>query len=293
MTSNPVRGDVESPSKDGPAFTALQQDSEFEHVGPEIGFETEKIGHEFMSWDLWRAAIAEFIGMVFFLFFTIGTVASTASYSGKNGFAGLDSARQFMIASVFGSMISILVYAIAPASGGNLNPAVTCALATTKKITPTRAMVYIVAQCAGAFVGCELVKVVSEKQYDAVGGAINQISPGYTVAGACIAEVLGTMLLVFCVMSAVDKNNGHPERVNMKQSHGVTMIGMCVTMAHCVLIPITNCSINPARSFGASLCAGEWPDHWVFWAAPIVGGQISAMFYEAIIKDNPDLLTDL
>ena len=67
MTSNPVRGDVESPSKDGPAFTALQQDSEFEHVGPEIGFETEKIGHEFMSWDLWRAAIAEFIGMVFFL----------------------------------------------------------------------------------------------------------------------------------------------------------------------------------------------------------------------------------
>ena len=75
--------------------------------------------------------------MVMFLFFTIGTVASTAGYSEANGFAGLDSGRHWMISSVFGFMIACLIFAIAPASGCNLNPAVTVTLAFTKKITPS------------------------------------------------------------------------------------------------------------------------------------------------------------
>jgi aquaporin PIP len=181
------------------------------------------------------------------------------------------------------------VYAIAPASGGNLNPAVTCALVTTKKITPLRGIVYITAQCIGAIIGCAFVKAVSASRYNAVGGAINQVSAGYSSGEAFLAEVVGTMLLVFVVASTVDKNNGHPERMNMKQSHGVSSIGLCVTMAHCVLIPITNCSINPARSFGASVVAGEFPDHWIFWIGPILGGQLAAFFYELFVKDKPNV----
>ena len=95
------------------------------------------------------------------------------------------------------------------------------------------------------------------------------------------------MLLVFIVQSLVDSNNGRTDRANMKQSHGVATVGFCVTMAHCVLVPITNCSINPARSFGASLVKGEFPDHWLFWLAPILGGLISAFTYEIILKDRP------
>jgi len=227
--------------------------------------------------------IAEFIGMTLFLFFTIGTVASSAGYSAANGFAGLDSGRHWMISSVFGFMIACLVFAIAPASGGNLNPAVTVALAFTQKITPVRAVVYIISQCAGATVGCALVKAVNVDNYNMVGGAINSVSDDYTMGGAFLAEMMGTMLLVFIVQSLVDSNS---EGVNMKQSHGVATIGICVTMAHCVLIPITNCSINPARSFGASLVKGEFPDHWLFWVAPILGGLLSALTYEAILRDR-------
>jgi aquaporin PIP len=258
---------------------------EFEHVGAEIGLLI--IPKEWEKEDMWRGAFTEMVAMIFFLFFTIGTVASTSRYSAANGFAGLDSGRQWMIASVFGFMITVLVYAVAPASGGNLNPAVSVALAFSKKISPVRCVVYIIAQCIGACIGCALVKAVSQDNYNAIGGAVNQVADHYTTGGAFLAEMMGTALLVFVVVSAVDANNGHPERVNMKQSHGVASIGLTVTMAHCVLIPITNCSINPARSFGASFVHNSWPDHWLFWVAPITGGIISTLVYELVVKDKP------
>jgi glycerol uptake facilitator-like aquaporin len=113
------------------------------------------------------------------------------------------------------------------------------------------------------------------------------VGSGYSLSGAFLSEVLGTVLLKFVVLSAVDKNTGHPERMDMKQSHSVATIGLCVTMAHCVLVPITSCSISPARSFGASVVAGKYPDNWFFWVAPILGGQISAFVYEVILKDRP------
>lgn len=258
---------------------------DFQHVGAELGIVT--IPNEWEDEDMWRGAFAEMTAMIFFLFFSVGTVASTNNYSTANGFTGLDSGRHWMISSVFGFMISVLVYAVAPASGGNLNPAVSIALTVSKKISPMRCLVYIIAQCTGASIGCALVKAVSQNNYNAIGGAVNSVSDDYTLGGAFIAELMGTALLVFVVVSAVDANNGHPERVNMKQSHGVASIGLTVTMAHCVLIPITNCSINPARSFGASLAKGEWPDHWLFWLAPILGGLCSTLVYELAVKDKP------
>ena len=123
------------------------------------------------------------------------------------------------------------------------------------------------------------------ENYELIGGAVNSdnTDAGYSVGGAFLAELFGTTLLVFVVQSLVDSNNGHPERANRRQSHGVSSIGICVTMAHCVLIPITNCSINPARSFGASLIRGEFPDHWLFWVAPILGGLVSAFTYETLL----------
>mmetsp|Transcript_31965 Transcript_31965/g.41086 ORF Transcript_31965/g.41086 Transcript_31965/m.41086 type:complete len:327 (+) Transcript_31965:73-1053(+) len=255
-----------------------------EFVKPQIGFVIYK--NEIKSWSLWRGAITECYAMILFLFFTIGTVASTSKYSKINGFEGLDSARQWMISSVFGTMISILVYILAPVSGGNLNPAVSISLALTKKISPLRCFIYIIAQCIGATIGCLLVKIIDEQRYNAVGGAINSVSKGYTNGGAFLAEFIGTSLLILAVSSVVDGNNDQYDRINMKQSHGISSIGFAVTMAHCVLIPITNCSINPARSFGASLVYGEFPQHWIFWFAPIFGGIFSTLFYEIVIMDR-------
>lgn len=266
----------------------MKQSSEFETTGRQFGFTFEP-GEQYTR-DFWRAVAAEGFGMIFFLFFTLGTVAASSGYSAANGL-GFDSARHWMISSVFGFMISILVYAIAPVSGGNLNPAVSVALMVTEKISPLRCGAYVAAQCAGASVGCALVRGVSEARYAAIGGAVNAVQPGFGVGGAFLAEMMGTMLLVFVVCSVVDVNNGHPERVNMKQSQGVVSVGLCVTMAHCVLIPITNCSINPARSFGASLVQGKFPDHWIFWVAPLTASVITSAFYEFVIKDPKGMVT--
>lgn len=254
----------------------------FQITGPQLGFiiseEKERGGP-----NLVQAAAAEFLGMMFFLFFTIATVNASDGYSN-----GLDGGRHWMISNVFGFMIAILVYVTFPVSGGNLNPAVSLGLLVTKRISFTRFLVYVVSQCLGAFVGCTFVHVIF--QGDNYVNAINAITPGYSIGQAFLGEVIGTALLVFCVMGAVDSNNAEAGRVNTKQSLGVLMIGLCVTMAHCVLIPVTNCSINPARALATSLVSGEWGgsgDHAVMWFGPFVGALFSAFAYELVLKERP------
>jgi len=261
---------------------AAAADEEFQFTGSQIGCMISEEG-ERGNTNLWQAGAAEFLGMMFFLFFTIATVNSSDGYSN-----GLDGGRVFMISNVFGFMIAILVYVTFPVSGGNLNPAVSLALFVTKRISFTRFLVYVACQCAGAFVGCTFVHIIF--QGDGYVNAINSIAPAYTMGQAFLGEVFGTALLVFCVMGAVDSNNAEAGRVNTKQSLGVLMIGLCVTMAHCVLIPITNCSINPARALATSLVSGEWGasgDHAVMWFGPFVGALFSALAYELILKQRP------
>lgn len=254
----------------------------FQITGPQIGCfiseEKERGGP-----NLVQAAAAEFLGMMFFLFFTIATVNASDGYSN-----GLDGGRHWMISNVFGFMIAILVYVTFPVSGGNLNPAVSLGLFVTKRISFTRFLVYVACQCLGAFVGCTFVHVIF--QGDNYVNAINAITPGYSMGQAFLGEAIGTALLVFCVMGAVDSNNAEAGRVNTKQSLGVLMIGLCVTMAHCVLIPVTNCSINPARALATSLVSGEWGapgDHAVMWFGPFVGAIFSAFTYELVLKERP------
>lgn len=262
-----------------------------QHHGPEVGCLFE--AGELKTWHFWRAVIAEFVGTFLFLFFTLGTVASSTFWDTNNQLA---HARLWEISCVFGGMITILVYAIAPLSGGNLNPAVSVALVLTKKITFVKMFFYIVAQCLGAMCGCVLVYMTNPKGYKNMNGAINSVNTlnGIGTGGAFFAEMVGTSLLVFCVFSAIDVNNHKTDRRNMKQSVAVLVIGGCVTMAHTVLIPLTNCSINPARSFGASaawaIATGSpsiaFPEHWLFWLAPILGGLFSCLFYEFVFKDR-------
>jgi MIP family channel proteins len=176
---------------------------------------------------------------------------------------GISTTRQMEVSIVFGGMITILVYGIGPISGGNLNPAVSLALALSQKISPLRLVAYTAAQCLGAICGTGIVRIMNPKLFDLVEGGANEIHPDANPTEAYGVEFGCTFLLVFTVMVATDavrsKSNPHIG------SGAPIVIGLAVTLAHFVAIPVDNCSINPARSFGVSAISGNWNDHHVFW----------------------------
>ncbi len=201
---------------------------------------------------------AEYVGCFLFLFCTIGCVVFTQD-------GGITTARQLEVSLVFGGMITILVYGIGPISGGNLNPAVSLALALSQKISPLRLCAYTAAQCLGAICGAGMVRIMTPALFDKVDGGANEISPNANPTESYGVEFGCTFLLVFTVMAATDgvraKTTPHIGAI------APLVIGLAVTVAHFVAIPVDNCSINPARSFGVSAISRNWNDHHVFWCA--------------------------
>ena len=183
---------------------------------------------------------------------------------------------------IFGNAITILVFIFAGISGGNINPAVSWALALTRKISPFRCLVYSVAQVLGAIAGAGMVRIMTPSLFDAVNGGANQINPGATTKEALGVEFGCTFLLVLTVMAAVDKSRAAHEAI------APMIIGLAVTAAHFVAIPVDNCSINPARSFGVSVVSGSWNDHWIFWFGPYLGSTGAALLYGFVFAHEDD-----
>jgi aquaporin PIP len=201
--------------------------------------------------------------------------------------------RWLNIAFCFGLMIGVLIFSTGSISGGNLNPAVTISLAITQKMSTFRATCYVVAQCAGSVLGAGIVRSMASNLFMAAGGATNFINTqrfrdpvtGNPLIGTWTAvggEMLGTALLVFTVCAAADVGR----EKNNKYQGALTpfIIGLAVLVSHLFLIPITGCSINPARTFGTAVIYGEFRDHWVFWMGPLLGGIIAALLYENLFR---------
>lgn len=239
---------------------------------------------ELTKWSLYRAAIAEFIATLLFLYVTVLTVigysqqrdTTTDPCSGV-GILG--------IAWAFGGMIFILVYCTAGISGGHINPAVTFGLFLARKVSLVRALLYILAQCAGAICGCGLVKAFQSAYYVRYKGGANMLSDGYNKGTGLGAEIIGTFVLVYTVFSATD-----PKR-NARDSHVPVLaplpIGFAVFMVHLATIPITGTGINPARSFGAAVIFNEekaWDDQWIFWVGPFIGAAIAAIYHQYVLR---------
>jgi len=183
----------------------------------------------------------------------------------------------------FGFSISVLVFVLAPISGGNLNPAVSVGLFVTRKISAVRCLVYILAQMAGAVTGAGIVRVMNSDEYMENGGGANAVVDKAFRPGAFVGEVMGTGLLLFVVMAVTDTQK-HVEHSHLPV-FGPYIIGMAVMLAHMVLIPIDGCSINPARSFGTAVISGNFSDHWIFWLAPLVGGTLFSMIYWLVFHE--------
>jgi aquaporin Z len=218
--------------------------------------------------------IAEFLGTFVLVFAGCGSAVLAGE---RIGFAG--------IALAFGLSLLAMVYAIGPISGCHINPAVTLGLVVAGKFEGRRAPGYMLAQIAGAICATWLLLIIAlggPAGYNpAVQGlAANgyaEYSPGhYSLLACAMAEILLTAFLVFTVIGATD-------RIAPVGFAGIP-IGLVLTLVHLVGIPVTNTSVNPARSIGPAVFVGGWAleQLWLFIVAPLAGAILGAIAYRVI-----------
>ncbi|KAI3869645.1 hypothetical protein MKX03_011842 [Papaver bracteatum] len=239
---------------------------------------------ELKKWSFYRAIITEFISTLLFLYVTILTVIGYKNQTAGVGGDKCGGVGILGIAWAFGGMIFVLVYCTAGISGGHINPAVTFGLFLVRKVSLVRAVSYMVAQCVGAISGAALVKGFQKAHYNRFGGGANVLADGYSKGTGLAAEIVGTFVLVYTVLSATDNKR------RARDSHIPVLaplpIGFAVFLVHLATIPITGTGINPARSFGpAVMYNGEkvWDDQWIFWVGPFIGAAIAAFYHQFIL----------
>jgi len=187
------------------------------------------------------------------------------------------------VALAFGLTVLTMAYAVGHISGCHLNPAVTVGLWAGGRFPGKELAPYIIAQVLGAIAaGGVLFLIASGKAgFDVSAGfasnGYGEHSPGgYGLTSALVSEIVMTMMFLIVIMGATDKR--------APQGLAPVAIGLCLTLIHLISIPVTNTSVNPARSTGVAVFAGGWAvaQLWLFWIAPIVGGALGAIIYRFI-----------
>lgn len=212
-----------------------------------------------------RALSAEFLGTLLFLVFSAGTVAVTGGLLAER----MTSARLLVIALAQGVAYSIFVAATLPISGGHLNPAVTVAALMSKQIGAAKAVMYMLAQCAGAVAGALLLMVMIPASMHGTLGS-DALAARVTIGGGLVTEIVLTSVLVAAVLAAA--RGVSPERL--------AVVGLVVVLGQLLGGPLTGGSMNPARSFGPALVSGAWTNHWVYWLGPFVGAAVAIFIYD-------------
>ena len=219
--------------------------------------------------------------MFLFVFFSVASVVYTQydndKYNTGTGHWGLSTSRHLLISMCFGTMITGLIFTFAPISGGNMNPAVSWALYLTGKLSFLSFVLYVFAQMLGAALACGCLKQIASDRYLRAGGAHNAVADGHTQFEAQVTETICTAFLVFTVMAATD--NSRSESHKHLPIIAPICVGGSVFIAHLTAIPVTGCSINPARSWGAAAASGYWDDQIVFWVFPLLGATVAAILY--------------
>lgn len=204
---------------------------------------------------------------------------------------GQKTANNMHVALSFGLALLVMVYVIGPISGCHINPAVTLGALLTRKIDSKNAGGYVAAQLIGAFIGAALVFAIAQGMpggFAAAGMAPNGYGPhspaGYSLAAGFLAETVLTMLLVLTVLGSTD--------VKAPVGFAGIAIGLMLTVAHLVAIPITNASINPARSIASALFVGGWAlqQLWLFVIAPLVGAAVASGIF-ALLRPSIKAIT--
>ena len=223
---------------------------------------------------------AEFFGTFWLVLGGCGSAVLAAGIPGLGiGYAGVSLA--------FGLTVLTMAYAIGHISGCHLNPAVSIGLWAGGRFPANKLLPYIVAQVAGGIAaGAVLYTIASGAAgFDVAKGfasnGFGEHSPhGYTMVAALLTEVVMTMFFLIVILGATDKR--------APAGMAPIAIGLCLTLIHLISIPVTNTSVNPARSTGVAVFVGGWAVQqlWLFWVAPIVGAVLGAVAYRFIGNED-------
>lgn len=223
---------------------------------------------------------AEFFGTFWLVFGGCGSAVLAAAFPQLGiGILG--------VAFAFGLTVMTMIYAVGHISGAHFNPAVTLGLAAGKRFPYSQVIPYIVAQVIAATAASAVLWVIaSGKQGFMVSGGFaangyGAHSPGgYSLLAGFVAEVVLTFLFIFVIEGATDHR--------APAGFAGVAIGTALALANVVGIPVTNASINPARSTGPALFVGGWAIHqlWMFWVAPIIGGVLGGLVYSTLLEEK-------
>src|SRR5512135_3557515 len=229
-----------------------------------------------------KRATAEFVGTFWLVFGGCGSAVLAAGFPGFGiGFLG--------VALAFGLTVLTMAYAIGHISGCHLNPAVSIGLVIGKRFPAAELWAYIVAQLAGAIAAAGVLYIIASGKagFDLAGGFASNgyaaHSPGgYSLVACLVAEAVLTFMFLIIILGATDRR--------APQGLAPIAIGLGLTLIHLISIPITNTSVNPARSTGPALFVGGWAVEqlWLFWVAPIVGAILGGSLYRTLMAQSPE-----
>ena len=224
---------------------------------------------------------AEFIGTLWLVLGGCGSAVLAAAFPNVGiGLLGVSFA--------FGLTVLTMAYAIGHVSGCHLNPAVSVGLWAGGRFPASDLIPYIVVQVLGAIAGAGILYVIASGNaaFDVHAGfaanGYGEHSPGhYSMAAGLVSEVVMTFGFLFVIMGSTHGS--------APKGFAPIAIGLCLTLIHLVSIPVTNTSVNPARSTGQALFVGDWAlsQLWLFWLAPIVGAVLAGVVYRWVAGDNP------
>ena len=219
---------------------------------------------------------AEFLGTFWLVFGGCGSAVLAAGFPGLGiGFVG--------VALAFGLTVLTMAYAVGHISGGHFNPAVTIGLWAGGRFPAGEILPYWIAQVVAAIAAAAALYVIASGNAEfalSAGFAANgfgEHSPGgYTLTAALAAEILLTFFFLVIIMGATDKR--------APAGFAPIAIGLGLTLIHLISIPVTNTSVNPARSTGQAIFVGDWAmaQLWLFWLAPLIGGALGGLVYRCL-----------
>jgi aquaporin Z len=225
-----------------------------------------------------KKVAAEILGTFWLVLGGCGSAVLAAGFPNTGiGFAGVSLA--------FGLTVVTMAYAVGHISGGHFNPAVSVGLYAGGRLPASHLLPYVLAQLVGAIAAAFVLFLVASGKAGfeiSAGFAANgygEHSPGgYSLAAGFTAELVLTFMFVFVIMGATDSR--------APAGFAPLAIGLALTLIHLVCIPVTNTSVNPARSTGPAVFVGGWAlaQLWLFWLAPLVGGALGGLAYRALME---------
>lgn len=232
------------------------------------------------EYSLSQKLTAEFLGTLWLVLGGCGSAVLAAAFPQVGiGLLGVSLA--------FGLTVLTMAYAVGHVSGGHFNPAVTVGLCTARRFLARDVVPYIVAQVAGAIVGSGILYIIASGKagFDvnsgfAANGYDTHSLGGYSLTAGLVSELVMTFFFLTVILGCTNKRAPQPLA-------GVA-IGLALTLIHLISIPVTQTSVNPARSTGPALFVGGWAlrQLWLFWLAPIIGAAVAGLAYRFLAEER-------